>query len=294
MRLTVAICTWNRADLLARALERLSSIEPPTEPWETLVVDNGSTDRTAAVLDRFVSRLPLRRVVEPALGLSNARNAAVAAASGDYIVWTDDDVLVDREWLRAYERAIYRWPDAAVFGGRIRAQFEGVPPAWLLDVLGQVAGAFAVCNFGDAPVALDCERTLPCGANYVVRAAEQRRFPYDPILGRRGRVGVLGEETAVVRAMLSSGGSGWWVPDATVSHWIPSERQTVAYLRQYFTLVGRTAARRGARLRPWIVRRYIRAECAYRVWRLTGNPRRWIGPMVEASIMWGRLGHSAD
>ena len=78
MHLTVAICTWNRAGLLARTLERLVAMESPVAPWEVLVVDNGSTDDTPRVLDRFASRLPLRRLLEPALGLSNARNAAVA------------------------------------------------------------------------------------------------------------------------------------------------------------------------------------------------------------------------
>lgn len=294
MRLTVAICTWNRAGLLARTLDRLAAVEPPTAAWEALVVDNGSTDGTPAVLDRFASRLPLRRAVEPTLGLSNARNTAVAAAAGDYIVWTDDDVLVDPGWLRAYERAIDRWPDAAVLGGPIRAQFEGTPPTWLRDVLDEVADAFAVRDLGDASSPLDGKARFPYGANYVVRTREQRRFLYDSTLGRRGLGGVLGEETAVVRAILSAGALGRWVPDATVSHWVPTERQTVAYLRRYYVLLGRTSAGPRRIPRPWIIRRYLRAECAYRVWRLTGDPHRWIKPMVEASFLWGRLGRPAD
>jgi glycosyltransferase involved in cell wall biosynthesis len=293
VRLTVAICTWNRARLLARTLEGLAGAAPPEAPWEALVVDNGSADDTAGVLDRFASRLPLRRVLEPALGLSNARNAAVAVASGDYIVWTDDDVLVDPGWLQAYEAAIRRWPDAAVFGGPIRPQFEGTPPAWLLAVWTRVADAFAVRDFGERPIPFDAEWTVPYGANFVVRAREQRRFPYDPDLGRRGRSGTLGEETAVVRAILSEGAAGWWVPDATVSHWVPKDRQTVAYLRQYFALVGRTGPAPGEAHRPGrarTLRRYIRAECAYRMGRLTGDPRRWLEAMIEASMLRGRLG----
>lgn len=295
VRLTVAICTLDRARLLAGTLERLADAAPPSVPWEALVVDNGSTDDTQRVLDQFVSRLPLRRVVEPTLGLSNARNAAVAHASGDYILWTDDDVLVDRGWLRGYEDAIHRWPDAAVFGGPIRPQFEGTPPAWLLAVWTRVAGAFAVRDLGDHPVPLDGEETVPYGANFVVRTREQRCFAFDPELGRHGRSGRLCEETAVIQAILSGGATGWWVPEAAVSHWVPRDRQTVAYLRHYFELVGKTrpapreARQGGARM----LRKYIRAEYAYRKARLTAEPRRWIEAMIEASMLKAHVrGHS--
>src|SRR5262249_10345499 len=105
MKLSVAICTWNRAKLLEQCLDRLANASPPTADWELLVVNNNCSDNTDGVLDSFAARLPVRRIFEPKQGHSNARNAAVRSASGDYIIWTDDDVLVDKEWLVAYERA---------------------------------------------------------------------------------------------------------------------------------------------------------------------------------------------
>ena len=124
------------------------------------------------------------------------------------------------------------------------------------------------------------ELRLPYGANYVVRAVEQRQFRYDPALGRRGRAGSLGEETVVLRALLSGGATGWWVPEAGVVHWIPAERQTVTYLRRYFALVDPTTAVPGCLAltrRMGLLRRYVHAECVYRVRRFSGDPRRWIG-----------------
>ena len=295
MRLTVAICTWNRASLLARALDRLGQARSPSAAWELIVVDNGSTDGTAAVLERFARRLPLRVVAEPRLGLSRARNAAVAAATGDYILWTDDDVLVDERWLLAYEAAVARWPDAAVFGGPIRPEFEAPPPAWLLDVWDDVADAFAVRDLGTEPLALDGEGKTPYGANYLVRTREQRRIPYDPALGRKGHGGRLGEETALIRALLQGGATGWWVPEAVVNHWVPRSRLRVSYLRGYFALVGRTYAGSpaGRPRRATLIRELLRAECAYRVARLSGDARQWLGPMIEASLLWGRLRRAA-
>jgi glycosyltransferase involved in cell wall biosynthesis len=285
VRLTVAVCTWNRADLLAATLDRLAHAAPPSAPWELIVVDNGSTDHTSQVLERFSARLPLRRIVETKLGLSNARNAAVANASGDYILWTDDDVLVDPGWLRSYEDACRRWPDAAVFGGPIRAQFEGTPPAWLVAVWPRVAGAFAERDLGDRPAPLDASEP-PYGANFAVRTREQRRFPYDPELGRRGRAGNLFEETTVIEAILSTGATGWWVPEAAVSHWVSKDRQTVGYLREYFERVGRA---RPPLEDPRKLRTYLRAEYAYRKARLTAEPSEWIDAMIKASMLKSRV-----
>ena len=97
MRVTVAICTRNRAGSLEKTLDSLAAMTVPVDTsWDLLVVDNGSVDRTSEVIDSFSESLPARTVVEPVTGLSRARNAAVAAATGEYIVWTDDDVSVHR------------------------------------------------------------------------------------------------------------------------------------------------------------------------------------------------------
>jgi glycosyltransferase involved in cell wall biosynthesis len=294
MRFTVAICTWNRAALLPGLLERLTRVRQPPGGWEVLVVNNNSTDDTERVLEAFEGRLPLRRAFEPQQGLSHARNHAVGQARGDYVVWTDDDVLVDEGWLAAYARAVEQHPLAAFFGGPIRPRFEGTPPSWLSASWREVGDAFAARDLGSEPFELNVKSKLPYGANYVVRAQEQRRFLYDPALGRRLKGGAVGEETAVIRAILAAGGIGWWVPDASVEHLIPKERQTVRYLRDYYALQGRTFVKwdgdggpmfRGRPLRLW--GRIIWKELAYARARLSGDPQRWLKPLVAASLLRG-------
>ena len=66
---------------------------------ELLVIDNGSTDDTKQVVEGF--RRPGRTSTESRPGLSSARNAGVAASTGDLIVFTDDDVVVDPGWSAA-------------------------------------------------------------------------------------------------------------------------------------------------------------------------------------------------
>ncbi|MFL6333558.1 MAG: glycosyltransferase [Pyrinomonadaceae bacterium] len=291
MRFTVAVCTWNRAALLPAVLDRLARLRYAPGDWELVVVNNNSTDDTERVLEAFAGRLPLRRAFEPKQGTSHARNAAVGLARGDYVVWTDDDVLVEADWLAAYARAVERHPEAALFGGPIRPCFEGTPPPWLSAAWREVGEVFAARELGGEPFEFDLRGELPYGANFVVRAREQRLFPYDPALGRRLDGGALGDETAVIRAILAAGGTGWWVPEAPVEHWIPKGRQTVEYLRDYYALQGKTFLRRGAEgnspghLRLWC--KILWAESAYTLARLSGDPRRWLKPLVKASLLRG-------
>ena len=125
----VAICTWNRAALLRQTLERLASIPWPAQATELILVDNGSTDDTAAVAASFSGRLPMRIVREAKPGLSNARNRALKEATTTHVLFTDDDVLVGDEWLGAFAAAILKYPQAAVLGGPIEPWFQEPPPA---------------------------------------------------------------------------------------------------------------------------------------------------------------------
>jgi glycosyltransferase involved in cell wall biosynthesis len=297
VRATVAICTRNRGRALARTLDSLATMQLPLpSSWEVLVVDNGSTDDTASVIQRFADVLPLRAEIEPRVGLSHARNAAARVAGGEYLLWLDDDVLVSAEWIRAYLDAFEQWPDASFFGGPITPQFDGTPPRWLLDALPNIGNAYAALDLGDAPIPLTRD-TLPFGANFAVRALEQRRHAFDPELGRRGNALSAGEEWQVLQELLEEGATGRWVPGAGVRHVIPVERQTVRYLRQYYRSNGASLARvRSTKGEPmlfgrprWAWREAVSQELAYRVRRLYAPADAWSVHLRRASVAWGLL-----
>jgi GT2 family glycosyltransferase len=298
---SVVLCTRNRAASLARTLDSLARAEPPRRAdFEVVIVDNGSADDTPRVIASFEGRLPLRAVVEPREGISHARNAGVAAAGGGCLIWTDDDVTVCRDWLRCYERAFEAHPRAAFFGGPIRVRLAGAPPAWLRKGLPRVASAFAALEVPVPSPPLDASsRLLPFGANMAVRAAEQRRHAFDASLGRQPwRHGLLsGEETDVLRRIAASGGTGVWVPEASVEHWIEPERQTVDYLRRYYVGMGYTVARRaiakgrdplgGGRRR--LHRRMAWKRALYLTGRLCGRTELWLEALRRGAQLRGRL-----
>jgi glycosyltransferase involved in cell wall biosynthesis len=290
-RLTVAIATRNRAGSLGRALTSLAAPEPPGIPWEVVVVLNDCQDDSEAVVRGFAEHLPLVVGTEAVAGLSRARNRAVELATGDLILWTDDDVVVSPGWMRAYESAAKANPEASFFGGPIAPVFERTPPPWLTESALPVIGS----AFAWREVERDGERVtpdrLPYGANFAIRAEVQRRHPYDPALGQ-APIGWVrnGEETSVFEAILAEGGSGVWVKDAALTHIIPPDRQTLDYLTRYYEGFGRLTARPArsplARLAVW-------GDSAVAEWRFRrakpeADPAGWLLSLQRAAIRRGR------
>lgn len=297
MIVTVAICTRNRRTALRNTLASLTRVDVPAGvDWEVLVIDNGSTDGTAELLPTFAGRLPLRVVNESRAGKSNAANSAIRESRGAYVLWLDDDVIVDVQWLAAYCDAFQQGPDVAFFGGPITPVFEGTPPPWLRAALKHLGNAYAAIDLGREVVALEGE-SLPYGANWAIRMAEQRTHQYDPALGRRGTLLLAGEEWAVMQEVLRNGGSGRWVPDAHVQHVIPPGRQSLRYLRRYY--VGNGYSHAGVQRyagdvtlfgRPrWLWREAFVQELAFRVRRLYAAPDVWSEHFRRAGVAWGML-----
>ncbi len=299
-RVTVAICTWNRCALLEQTLEQMTQLQAPAGfTWELLVVNNNCTDDTDGVIARFAGRLPVRRLVEPVPGLSNARNRAVREAQGEYLIWTDDDVLVEPDWLAEYVRGFERHPEGTVFGGPVSPWFPNTPPSWLTEAWPRVFAAYACINHGDDEFQLT-HRKLPFGASMAMRMDHQKMFSYDPERGVKPGSRMGGEEIDVVRRSLEHGGAGWWLPKARVRHYIPEARQTLSYLRRYFDADGEHQGRYEReklvdgyptfRGRPrWLWRIALEAEFRYRVMRWFRSPRVWIGDLITASTSWGQL-----
>src|SRR5262245_55115436 len=161
---TVAICTWNRSALLRLTLDQLTNVRVPDGfDWELLVVNNNCTDATDSVCEEFRGRLPLRILHEAKAGQSHARNLAIREAKGSYIVWTDDDVLVDGEWLVGIIEAFSRFQADWVFG-RSQPKWQTRAPVWYSD---RFQGHFAVLDYGPEPFVVE-DRSRPFyGLNFA-------------------------------------------------------------------------------------------------------------------------------
>ena len=311
MLISVVLCTRNRAEQLRNTLESATRMRIPDGlAWEFVLVDNGSTDHTADVVADFEGRLPIRRIVEATPGLSNARNSGVANARGDYICWTDDDVIIDENWLAAYADAFARHPEATVFGGVIEPVFETDPPQWWCRNRGWLDHIYAARDFGAEEIELThAGQRLPFGANFAVRRQEQLKALYDPELGVGPMHKRLGEETAVVLALLE-GHKGYWAPGARVKHLIPAKRIGLAYVADYYRALGESWAclsqREGANILGasipaggrringmpvWLMRKaaiaWVKAQGA----RLHVASEKWLKPWTDFQYCVGALNY---
>jgi glycosyltransferase involved in cell wall biosynthesis len=98
---SVVICTRDRPDSVRTTVRSILDCDYPAERLEVIVVDNASeTDAVAQVAETDLDGdVPVRVVREPEPGLSNARNKGLGEANGEIVVFADDDVEVDRDWL---------------------------------------------------------------------------------------------------------------------------------------------------------------------------------------------------
>lgn len=104
-QVSVVIPARNAAATLGLQLDALADQDVDT-PWEVLVVDNGSTDGTVAVCERYLVRLPLRALHCDRPGTSAARNSGAAAAAGAKLLFCDADDRVGEGWVRAMAAAL--------------------------------------------------------------------------------------------------------------------------------------------------------------------------------------------
>lgn len=227
-RITAAICTYNRASVLPGAIESLLQQRLSPTDYEILIVDNGSTDGTPAVIQHYqATNANLRSCVAPVLGLSHARNLAVQQARGEIIAFLDDDAVAAPQWLAALLAAYDAFPNAYLVGGKILPQWQATRPAWLTD---QLLPSLSVVDFGEQVRTLQ-EPQFLWGANFSLhrgRSGQSLAFRTD--LGRCGANLIGEEEVAFQQQIRTLGGTVVYTPAAVVYHLIPATRLR----RRYF------------------------------------------------------------
>lgn len=295
MKIAVILCTFNRCQSLARALESLGACYmPPSVQWKVLVVDNNSTDATRSVVEDFARRFQGRfeYLFQPRQGKSNALNLGVEKTTEEILAFVDDDVQVDPRWLMRLS-AVFTNPEWSGAGGRIAPEAEFEAPVWL-----DTTGPYAL-----APLAMfDPGRPSgnlpepPFGANMAYRRvmfSKHGGFRRD--LGPQPGGEIKNEDVEFGARLLAAGERLCYVPEAVVYHDIPRHRVTKKYFRNWWLGKGRSEIRQvgttdGSRFRvmgvPLVFLRRMmlwglrwmfetrpsgRFSCQLRIWQIAGQ-----------------------
>jgi glycosyltransferase involved in cell wall biosynthesis len=251
--ISLILCTYNRCRSLAQALESVAaSIMPNSVEWDVLVADNNSKDQTKEVVEDFGRRYPGRfqYMFVSQQGKSHALNAAIRAARGDVLAFTDDDVTVEPSWLENLTAPFEdsKWSGTA---GQIRLGGHFSPPSWL-----PISGAFnlggSIVQFDEGKEQAELKRA-PFGANMAFRKSMFTKYgDFRTDLGRKGKSLIGNEDTELGERLLAAGEHLCYVPTAIVNHPVLPERLTKRYFRAYWFSYGRSVARQaGTRLPLW-------------------------------------------
>ncbi|WP_171183626.1 glycosyltransferase [Alienimonas chondri] len=233
---TVVVCTRNRADSLRRALQSLTKLDHAGLRVDLLVVDNGSTDHTAAVVEEVAasSPIPVARVYEPTPGVATARQRGVLESRGDWIASFDDDQLAEPDWLCKLF-ALAQQKDVKFVGGRVRLH---LPPAFENRDLAPFTRMLLGASVGMPAVRRYDLKTTPGAGNMMAhREVFERVGPFDPTLDR-------GEDTDFYVRAADAGFQVWYTPEAVVHHCIPADRMNDAYLYRLCDIIGNGTAER--------------------------------------------------
>jgi glucosyl-dolichyl phosphate glucuronosyltransferase len=239
MHISIVLGTYNRAASLRATLESFCQLATPADlRWELLVVDNNSTDATRLVVEKYMRKLPLRYIFEGKQGRSAALNAGIAAATGEVVAFTDDDILLDRFWLSNLTNTFQQHECAGV-AGRVVAQWNHPKPSWLTmeDQL-----AIVRFDFGDE---LQPIRVPPLGANSAFRREVFERhglFRLD--LGVSGsKHKITCDDTEFGERLIRAGEKIIYCPTAVVYHPVDAKRATKKYFRSWYYYNGRSLTR---------------------------------------------------
>lgn len=280
-----AVCCYNSASRLPRTLKHLAEQHvPPGTEWEVIIINNGSTDRTAEVArERWPADAPapLRVVDEPRPGQAHARLRAFEEAQFDIVSFIDDDNWVASDWLEKVFAIMKAHPTVAALGGLNQPASDAPLPWWFEMQQHSYAVGPQSSVVGDVT---DVKPRL-CGAGLSIRksafqdlCAKGFRFI---LPGRERESLTASEDYELCYALVLAGWRLWYEPALRMQHYLPAHRLQWSYLRR----LSRSTSRSGVLLDPYLFAIGKRDERVV-------HPllRCWISKVIVSTVrLFGRL-----
>lgn len=238
MELSIIICTYNREKYIPQLLESIAREDFPYSGYEIVFVNNNSPDQTAQRCRKFQAAHPeinFAYFEEKKQGLSHARNRGIAEARGNILAFIDDDALAHDAYLDNMHKAFQNRPEIFAAGGKILPLYESKRPKWMSRFLEPV---MSVIDLGHKQKPFPRNK-FPVGANMMFRKTVFEQVGnFNTELGRTGKKMLGGEEKDLFYRMRKADMPVFYLPDVTVSHTVPDERLTKAFIRKQALGIG--------------------------------------------------------
>lgn len=222
--ISVVICTYNRSNILSICLESFLSVASDKFK-ELIVVDNNSNDTTHQVVQNYQKNISvLKYVKEKQVGLSFARNTGWEIASGDWVVYLDDDTKVESNFISRIANTIEE-NNFDCIGGTFEPYYLNVKPSWIPDYFGKRSLISEKVKIINNP------SEFAIGLIMAIRKSRLRELKgFDTQLGMNGYMLRYGEETDLQKRMMSKGYKIGFDPNWFVYHLVPSYKQSLRWI----------------------------------------------------------------
>ena len=236
---SIIVCTYNRDKFIYSSLQKIAENGCAVSDYEIVLVNNNSTDETEKLCNKFHADYPqvaFRYFVESNQGQSFARNRGIAETKGDWLVFLDDDAMLQPGYLANLKANIAQHPDVGAFGGQITPEFEdGIVPAWLCRWTYSWVSAIDMGK----EVMLFKGGKFPIGANMgISRAAIEKCGTFNTELGRNKKNLMGGEEKDIFNRLKAAGIPIYYFPNVSVNHIIPPHRTTAEFIAKLGAGIG--------------------------------------------------------
>jgi glucosyl-dolichyl phosphate glucuronosyltransferase len=304
MRCSIIIPTLNRSLSLKTTIESLPNSS--LFDYEIIVVDNGSTDATRQLVESFIGLNPQRRIryyYEPIPGSLSARHKGALESKGDILIFVDDDIVAEPEWLDTVVET-FNDPEVHLVGGKSLPQFASQPPEWLdafwfREGVRNWCAYLSILDFGDKTTEID--PIYVWSLNYAIRRETLFEVGgFHPDYVPRPFEQYQGDgETGLAWKVQAKGFKILYQPKAVVHHIIPDQRLTIEYFEKRMFFGGIfdsfTTIRKDRRIRfDWKmqkplpqIKRILRRIST----RLSSDPYRVIKQRVRHSWLQGYIFH---
>ena len=237
IHLSVIIPTRNRSVLLDKTLQSISAQTFSADRFEVIIVDNGSTDETPAIANRYRATLKnLKYFYEANPGLHVGRHCGLRESQGSILTYADDDIEAFPTWIEGiYESFLQE--DVGIVGGKDVPLYEAPPPAWVNDLweinsYGKFMSYFSLLDFGDKVMEIDPDFVFGC--NFSIRKSLLTQIGgFHPDGVPDSQLKYRGDgETHVGRQVSKLGYKTMYNPKASVNHWVPKSRMNLSYIKK--------------------------------------------------------------
>lgn len=232
--ISLIFATYRRPDLLESMLKSFIKLNVHGFSYQIIAVDNCPLQSAKPIIESFVDTLPIKYFFATEPGKNAAINVGLEHAQGDLVVFTDDDIEADQNWLCSLVGAVLRHPDKSIFGGKILPKY---PPNF--EALGKnidfsnefVRMAYGEADWPQTEGLIMAERIW--GANMAIRKKLfSPDFQFNPNIGPKGSNYIMGSETELLLRAYAQGYQGVYVPDALVYHHVREEQVSLKWLAE--------------------------------------------------------------